>query len=554
MTETSTTGATTPVDRDPAVAQLTAAGAPFEICVEDVRGRALEVFAHRQRSLRELLVDSQRYGEREYLVAGDRRWTFAEHVAAVAALAAGFRVEYGVRRGDRVAICSANNAEWVLVFWAATSLGAVVVGMNSMWAGPEVAYAIEHAGPTLVVADAGRRPLVESTGVRVLGVEDDVPALIARHAGADLPDGDLAEDDPAVVLYTSGTTGRAKGATHSHRNVIAAVWFHLLNDAVAEALGSPLRDRRYLLATPLFHIAALHNLAVVRLAVGDTAVLHLGRFDVERVLRLIERERVTNWGAVPTMATRVVEHARQRGGLDDYDLSSLRTFTLGSAPSSPGLKERVREVLPLAGRALGTTYGMTESSTAVTLAGPADLLRDPESVGRPVPTMQVTVRGADGRALPEGVEGEVWLRGAQMMLGYWGDRSATTATVTPDGWYRSGDLGSFVDGHLHISSRRSDLIIRGGENVYPAEIENQLGTHPAVRECIVLGTPHADLGEEVAAVVVVAAETGVTEDELRDFLAARLARYKIPTRWTVTTEELPRNATGKVNRVQVRLP
>ncbi|WP_110206844.1 class I adenylate-forming enzyme family protein [Nocardioides daejeonensis] len=535
--------------RDEVVARLTALGAPFEIGLEDVLGHDLEVFSHRERSVGELLRRSLEFGDREYLVTPRLRLTFAEHLSRVAALATALRDRYGVQPGDRVAICAANSPEWVMVFWATTALGAVTVGMNAMGAAPELAHALDLTEPAVVIADDPRRRVLGESEVPLLAIEDDVPRLIEEFRGADLPEVKVAEDDPAVIFFTSGTTGRPKGATHSHRNVVAAVWFHLLNDAVAAELGHPQTDRRYLLVTPLFHIAALHNLAVVRMAVGDTAVIHEGKFDIDRVLRLIEQERVTNWGAVPTMLSRLVE-----ADLSAYDLSSLRTISVGSAPSSPSLKQRLREALPAAGQSLGTTYGLTESSTAATLATAAELAADPETVGRPVPTQQVQVRDADGNPVADGVEGEIHLRGVHMMLGYWRDPGATMEAHTDDGWFRTGDLGSMRDGQLRIASRRSDLIIRGGENVYPAEVEAQLVTHPSVRECIVLGVPDADFGQAVSAVVVVDPDGACSEEELREFLRERLARYKVPTRWRVTTEELPRNATGKVNRRQVVLP
>ena len=537
--------------RDEVVARLTAPGQRFEIRTEDVRGVPLQVFANRHRSLGELLRASVRFGDRPYLLTEDTELSFAEHYEAVTALAAALRERYGVGKGDRVAILAANCPEWIVAFWAATSLGAVAVGMNAMWAAPEIAYGVELVEPAVVIADARRRALLGDPGVPVLSLEEDLPALIEAYRGAPRQDEVVVdEDDPAVILFTSGTTGRPKGATHSHRNVIAALWFHLLNDAVATELGHPPADRRFLLAAPLFHIAALHNLAVVRLTVGDTAVIHLGRFDVDRVLRLIERRRVTNWGAVPTMLHRLVEFPK----LADYDLSSLRTISVSSAPSSPELKERVRAALPSAAASLSTTYGCTESSTAMTFALPEELRADPDTVGRPVPTAQVEVRDADGNPVPEGTEGEIWLRGPQIMLGYWRDPEATAAASGPDGWYRTGDLGTMADGRLRMSARRSDLILRGGENIYPAEVEHQLLTHPAVAECIVLGVPDRDLGQVVGAVVVVREGSTVTSEELRDYLLARLARYKVPTRWRITTEALPRNATGKVNRQQVPLP
>ncbi|TQK71972.1 MULTISPECIES: class I adenylate-forming enzyme family protein [unclassified Nocardioides] len=538
--------------REEAVARLTAPGAPYEIRVEDVRGEDLEVYAHRQHSLRELLEASRDFGDAEYLVTRDRRISFADHYDEVAALAHVLRTEHGVGRGDRVALCAANCPEWIVGFWAAVSIGAVAVGMNSMWAQPELVHGLELTTPKVLIADAPRARMADGMGVRVLTVEEDLPRITAAHRGVALPqpDGEIAEDDPAVILFTSGTTGRAKGATHSHRNVIAAVWFHLLNDAIAAEMGFPQVDRRFLLVTPLFHIAALHNLAVVRLVVGDTAVLHLGKFDIEQVLRLIESERVTNWGAMPTMLSRIVELGDR---LAEFDLSSLRSISVGSAPSSPELKEALRQALPAAGRSLGTTYGLTESSTAATLALAAELAADPTTVGRPVPTVQVEVRDTAGLPVPDGVEGEIHLRGAQLMLGYWDNPEATAASTAPHGWFRTGDLGHLTDGQLHISSRRSDLILRGGENIYPAEVEDRIVAHPAVRECIVMGVPDPDYGQGVAAVVVLHPGAQVSQEELCAHTAAGLARYKVPTRWQITLEELPRNATGKVNRRDVRL-
>ena len=535
-----------PDARAAAVARLTAPGAAFEIAPEPVRGAAMPVFRNRHRSLHQLLIESARYGDAEYLVCDDLRLTFAEHLARVASLAQEFRARYGIGEGDRVAILSANNAEWIMTFWAATALGAITVGMNSLWSAREIAYGVELSEPKLIVADGPRRELLGAVDVPVLSTEVDIPALSTAQPGAELPVPDVGEDDPAVILFTSGTTGRPKGATHSQRNMVAAVDFHRFNDALAAELGRPPSARRFLLATPLFHIAALHNLAVPRLAFGDTAVITTGRFDIDRVLRLIERERLTNWGAVPTMVSRLVEH-----DLSAYDLSSLQTISVSSAPSSAALKERLRQVLPAAGRSLGTTYGLTESSSAATLATAADLAERPDTVGTAVPTMRVEVRDEVGRPVPDGVEGEIYLRGPLVMLGYWNNPEATAATIDETGWMATGDLGTMEDGYLRISSRRSDLILRGGENVYPAEVEDVLVEHPSVRECIVVGTEHADYGEEVCAVVVVDSDVPVTEEELAGYMTERIARYKVPSRWILRGEELPRNATGKVKRVEV---
>jgi acyl-CoA synthetase (AMP-forming)/AMP-acid ligase II len=385
----------------------------------------------------------------------------------------------------------------------------------------------------------------------VLSVEEDLPRLAAQHPDEPLVAAEVAEDDPAVVLYTSGTSGRPKGAVHSHRNLTSVIEFHRLNDALAAAFGDPTdpRDKRYLLCLPLFHIASLHNLAVPRLATGSTAVIHQGAFDVDRVLRLIEQERVTNWGAVPTMAYRLLQH----GDLSRYDLSSLTAFALASAPSTPEFKARLQEALPVAKRALADSYGLTESCTALAVANAMDLAAAPGTLGRPIVTVEMEIRDEGNRAVPEGVEGEICVRSPFNMLGYWGDEAATKAAIDPDRWMHTGDIGTIEQGRVRLTSRRSDLIIRGGENVYPAEVEGALMEHPAVLEAMVLGQPSEELGQEVAAVVVVDRAQPVTEEELAAWLGDRLAYYKVPSRWRMQPDPLPRNATGKVMRTRVTL-
>jgi acyl-CoA synthetase (AMP-forming)/AMP-acid ligase II len=375
----------------------------------------------------------------------------------------------------------------------------------------------------------------------------DIARLVTARGAVELPDIAPNDDAPAVVMYTSGTTGHPKGAVHSHRNLLAVIEYHRYTDAMAAqlaaAFGFPARTmpRRYLMSLPLFHIASLHNLALPRLASGDTIVVDAGRFEVDRVLRLIEREAITNWAIVPTMAHRIVA----QGSLDEYDLSSLAALSINSAPSSPALKDRLRSAVPTVQAALADSYGLTEASTAATVATPADLALHPTTVGGPVPGVEISIRSADGAALASGDEGEIWLRSQFTMLGYWDDAEATSAALSEDGWLRTGDLGRLVDGRLYMASRRSDLILRGGENVYPAEIEAVLDEHPAVRECAVFGVDDDDLGQAVAAVVVA---SDVTTDELRTFVADRLAYYKVPSRWRLTDEPLTRTATGKVVR------
>ena len=529
---------------------LVGPGGPFELVEADVLGSRLPVFVHRRRALHELLAESVEHGDRVYIATAERRITFAEHAAQVASLARALREEYGVRPGDRVAINAANSPEWITTFWATVSIGAIAVAFNAWWSPREVEYGLQHSAPTLLVADRRRVEGLPATSVPVLTMEEDVPRLSAAHPDADLPAAEVAEDDPAAIVYTSGTSGRPKGAVHSHRNLLAVVEYHRMNDAVMAAFGDPTdpRDRSYLLVLPLFHIASLHNLAVPRLATGSKVALHEGAFDVDRVLSLVERERVTNWGAVPTMARRLLEH----DDLSRYDTSSLRAFSLASAPSTPEFHQKLRAGLPFAS-SLVNSYGLTETCTGVSAATPMDLADRPDSLGRPVIGVQVEVRDALGAPVPAGVEGEICVRSAYNMVGYWNDPEATARTIRADRWLHTGDIGSLDEqGRLSLSSRRTDLIIRGGENVYPAEIEGVLIEHPAVAEAMVLGIPHDDLGQEVAVVVVPRDGAEPTEEELRAYVAERLAYFKVPTHWRFTRTPLPRNATGKVKRAEVR--
>jgi len=538
------------------VATLTGPGGRFEIVPEEVRGNRIPVVRNRDHRVGDLVAASKAWGDRDYLVTADRRLSFAEHADAVAAVATALREDHGVGMGDRVGILAANSPEWVVTFWAAQCLGAIAVGLNSWWTPKEIEYGVGLVRPKVIVADTKRAALLsdsELSGFTLLTVEDDLPRIVAAGAGAELPTAEVDEDDPAVILFTSGTSGRPKGAVHSQRNLLAVVDYHRFSDAlVAHMYGRTYddavpSDNRYLLTSPLFHIASLHNLAVPRLATGSAVIMTEGGFDVDKVFGLIERERVTNWGAVPTMAARMLEHR----DTDRYDLSSLTAFALASAPSSPEFKQRLRAKFPFAQQALVDSYGLTECSTAIAVATAPELEAFPGTLGRPIMTVALEIRDPFGEVVPDGVEGEICVRSPFVMLGYWEDETATAAALTPDGWLRTGDYGVVEDGRLRLAGRRSDLILRGGENVYPTEVEQCLEEHPAVHECAVIGVDHEDLGQEVAAVVVLRAGHDASEDDLREFCRERISYYKVPSQWRITRDLLPRNATGKVLRRNV---
>ncbi|NDK88784.1 acyl--CoA ligase [Gordonia desulfuricans] len=539
-----------------AMARPTGPDGAFELVTEPVLGPAIPVMKNRLRAVADLLPRSLRWGAADYIVTADRRISYLEHARAVAALATALRDRYGVTPGDRVGILAANTPEWVTAFWATQALGAVTVGLNAWWTPRETAYAVDHSRPTILVVDAKRASALPELpdSVTVLTMEEDLPALIVEFTGSPMPTVEVDEDDPSVILYTSGTSGRPKGALHSQRNLLAVVDYQRLNDAVIDEFcgrtydpDTPSRSR-HLLTSPLFHIASLHNLVVPRLATGGAVIMNRGAFDAETVLALIERERVTNWGAVPTMAARLLEVA----DTDRFDLSSLTAFALASAPSSIALKGRLQETFAFARNALVDSYGLTEFSTAVSVATPLDIAAFPGTLGRPIITVDVEIRDPLGVPVADGVEGEVCVRSPFVMLGYWEDESATRAAIDSERWLRTGDHGVMEDGRLRLSGRRSDLILRGGENIYPTEIEQCLDEHPDVAECAVLGVAHPDLGQEVAAVVVLHPGAEVTPEQLGEFAAERLAYFKVPTQWRITDEVLPRNATGKIMRRRIQ--
>ncbi len=532
-------------------AVLCGPGAVFELVEEDVLGTRVKVFAQRQENLRQVLTDAaSQFGDRPYFVFPDETVTFAETPARVAAIAAVLADEYGVEKGDRVAFAGANSLTYALTEWAAICSGAIVAGLNGWWTGPELAYGIELSQPKVLFCDQPRLDRLTEAGATPTDIPvvlfDDLAAQVAVRNDTDalLPDVPLDEDDPFIILFTSGTTGRPKGATLSHRNMIMFGTSSALGRAaVTLAAGGPPPAPNPPVAicgSPFFHISGTAPLLCTGPRFGTTLVFPpVGRWDPLTHLELTERYRVTTWSGVPTQFWRMLEHPE----FDRFDLSSLTGISSGGAPYPPELMRILNERIPTAG--LSNGYGMTECMGAGTLLFGERYLKYRDSVGAPWPAMEVQIRDEDGTVLGEGEIGEICLRGAFTFLGYWDNPEATAAVLDDDRWYLTGDYGRIENDVLYMESRMRDLILRGGENIYPMEIEHRLLEHPDIDDAAVIGVDHRTLGQEVKAFVVVRAGADLSVAEVQEWAAQSLARFKVPA-YVEFRDSLPYTATGKI--------
>ena len=516
-----------------------------EVAEIEVLGYPCLSFLRRRRHLADLLIDGRRFGDREYIVQGERRMSFDQHEIAVRR-AAGLLRERGVRPGDRVMLFGANSVAWVVGYWAILEVGAIVVLGNAWWSQVELAHALGKVAPALVLADASRAPKLPGGQARLAFAELDA----AISAGEPPPVTEripAAEDDPAVVLFTSGTTGLPKGAVLSHRGILATLQsLALLTRRLPRDGAEPPPPSRSLLSIPLFHVGGLQQIITPMLA-GGTLVFTEGRFDPERVVDLLDREQVTVWSTVPTMVSRVMDWMEENG---HPGLERVRTVGLGGSPVGMQLRRKVPRWFPAAASGLAVTYGLSEGGGVLVTAAGRELLSRPGAVGKPlkVVTLRIDQPDSDGC-------GEIIVRSPSVMLGYWPDpdHPDEDGPITRDRWLRTGDIGRLDDdGYLYITDRSKDIVIRGGENIATPNVENRLMEHPAVREVAVIGLPHEHLGEEVAAVVVLAEGDRTSPAELTAFAAENLAYFEVPTRWEIRRETLPQNATGKILKRQLR--
>ena len=550
---------------------LTAPGAPFEMSEVVIRGHRTRVWKNAPPTLRDVFIAGRAFGERIFLVHEDERVSFETFARASLALAHWLQAQ-GVRKGDRVAIVMRNLPEWPVSFFASLLVGAIATPLNGWWSGEELLYGLQDSGARILIADAERYarigehvaecPAVER--VVVTRVDKALPEVIAFESiiggpndwaalpDAPLPDVALEADDDASILYTSGTTGNSKGAIQTHRNstcAILAAQFAAARNFIRRGEAIPAPDpniqRALLLAIPFFHTTGAHAVLCPALATGAKIVM-MRRFEAVRAMQLIERERVTTAGGVPTIAWQIIEHPDR----EKYDLSSLEVVSYGGAPASSELVRRIVEVFPKSAPGIG--WGMTETTSTFTSNSAEDYRNRPESAGPCIPVCDMKIVNDDGVDLPANATGELWVRGPDVVRGYW-NKPEATAKAFDGGWLKTGDLARIdEEGFLYIVDRKKDMLIRGGENIYCIEVEEVLYRHPAVMDAGVIGLPHRTLGEEPAAVVTLKAGMSATEEELRAFVCEHLAAFKAPVRIAFSDKPLPRNAPGKIMKPQLR--
>src|SRR5665213_3156687 len=557
-------------------ARLTAPGMPFEMDEVVIRGNKTRVWKNIPPTLRELLVAARTaYGTREFVIYENDRTTYDTFYRAATAIAAELQKQ-GVKKGDRVAIVMRNIPEWPVIFYGAQIIGAIVTPLNAWWTGPELEYGLVDSGTKIAFVDAERlerisEHLVNCPDLKRIYVSrysDDVPSPIVtkledvlgvvndwnKLPDRPLPDVQLGRDDDATILYTSGTTGKPKGALGTHRNMLSNIMAsgisaarNYLRRGETPPVASPNDSQRCtLLSVPFFHATGCFAILNPTIASGGKLVM-MHKWDPVRAFELIEREKIQAAGGVPTIAWQLIEHPLRK----NYDLSSLESVSYGGAPSAPELVRRIREAFPKS--AAGNGWGMTETSATASSNGAEDYEHRPDSCGPAVPVTDLKIMTIEGdRELSTGEVGELWCRGPQVVRAYWNKPEASAQTFV-DGWVKTGALARLdAEGFCFIIDRAKDMLIRGGENIYCIEVENVLFDHPAVMDAALVGIFHRTLGEEPGAVVTLKPGGEATEQELRTFVAERLAAFKVPVKILFWRETLPRNANGKIIKSELR--
>ena len=558
------------LSREEARSRLIGPGLPLELDEIEIRGEVTRVWKHTPPNLRDVFAATVAHGDATFLVLGDDRISYAEHHGMVCRFAQALRERYEVHKGDRVVLAMRNIPEWSVAFWAVTSIGAIAVPLNAWLSAAELKYCVADSGSKVAVVDAKRAELLracrddpELRGMIVARDNHATPdsdvdrwedVLASVPHGMPLPEASIEPDDDATIFYTSGTTGQPKGAVGTHRNLCSNIMTVAYRSAMKQLcrgvtpamLGGKKTAAITLVPVPFFHVTGCHSILCPSVLSGAKLIL-MHRWDPERALELIEREKVTNLVGVPGMILQIVEAPRFK----DHDTSSLVSIGYGGAPAMPKLAERIGALLPQVDAE--NAYGLTEASSVVSFIAGEYYRRKPESTGHAVPICDVKIVDDSGLSQPAGALGEIFIKGPNVVRGYWNNPEASAQTFV-DGWMRTGDIG-LIDEEccLDVLDRAKDMLIRGGENVYCVEVENALSSHPGVMEAAVIGKPHAVLGQEVAAVVRISPTHRVSEQELIGYCESRIAKFKVPVMIDVRREPLPCNAAGKIVKRQLQI-
>ncbi len=548
--------------------QLTGPGGPFEIHQVEIGGTPLRAYKAAPADMRQIWLATAASGDKDYIVYGDERLTYADTHRTVASVARCLVDRFAVQPGDKVAIAMRNYPEWLIAYWATISIGATVVGMNAWWTARELAFAINDSQPKVIVADRERiqrfaeHPEILANRTLVAVRADDVAAEAVpwrevTEAESALPVVVIDPDGDACIFYTSGTTGTPKGAQLTHRgctnNIMSMAFWNVAVPMAMEAAGrkspseqtAPAPAPAFLVVTPLFHVTACNCVMHGGTLTGAKLVL-MYKWDALRALELIDTEKITTLSGVPVMSREILSHPR----FEDFDTSSLKSMGGGGAAIQPDLVNKIDTRMGSARP--GTGYGMTEACGVITMNSADFFVDKPHSAGPLLPVFEGRVVDDNGQDVAAGTAGELWVRGAQVIRGYLNRPEATAETIT-DGWLHTGDITTIDEhGFVAIVDRAKDMVLRGGENVYCAEVEAALFDHDAVAECTVFGVADDRLGEEVGAAVVVANGKTLDADELRTFARERIAGFKVPRYIWLRTELLPRNASGKFLKRELR--